>query len=61
MFIIHTNGIYSQLPMSGIMEFADDLTMYISGEDLCTVLTQMKDDLRYLADWLKANSVSLNA
>ena len=40
--------------------FADDTTVYISGDDINLMYSVMNEELDNLSDWFRANKLSLN-
>ena len=52
---------YNSLTYSKSILFADDTTVYISGEDVTYLTRCLNHDLSQLNDWFKANKLSLNA
>ena len=40
--------------------FADDTTVYLSGENITELFSNMNHDLTQLNDWFRANKLSLN-
>ena len=60
LFILYSNDIPNSLKYSKSILFADDTTVYISGEDVTDLLRCLNHDLSKLNNWLKANKLSLN-
>ena len=46
---------------SEICNFADDNTIYYSGEDLSNVLENLKHDMKILFKWFRINSLHFNS
>ena len=60
LFILYSNDIPNSLKYSKSILFADDTTVYISGEDVTDLFRCLNHDLSKLNDWFKANKLSLN-
>lgn len=60
LFIIYTNDLYNSLKFSKAILFADDTTIYVTGSHLQRLCMMLNSDLTELADWFKANKLSLN-
>ncbi len=60
LFIIYTNDLPNSLSRSKAILFADDTTIYLSSDDITTVFDHVNHDLEHLADWFRANKLSLN-
>jgi len=41
--------------------FADDTTMHITGKQISEIYKDMNNELEILADWFRANKLSLNS
>ena len=61
LFILYSNDIPNSLKYSKSILFADDTTVYISGEDVTYLTRCLNHDLSQLNDWFRANKLSLNA
>ena len=60
-FQVAINDIYRISKYSTIIGFADDTTMYHSYHNVVTLKARIKNDLRILIDWFRANKMSFNA
>jgi len=60
LFIIYSNDIPHSLEKSKCILFADDTTVYISGQSRDVLYSDMKSDLDNLIEWFRANKLSLN-
>ena len=60
LYLIFTNDLYKCLKKTNSILFADDTTLFVTGDDLHVLFDNMKMDLSILIDWFKANKLSLN-
>ena len=60
LFIIYTNDLYGCLKTCSCILFADDTTVYVTGNNQAQLTAWMMKDMEYLADWFRANKLSLN-
>ena len=60
MFIIYINDLPNILSLLKAILFADDATMYASSKNLEQLVYCINRELDILADWFKANKLSLN-
>ena len=60
LFIIYTNDLPNSLKNSKSILFADDTTIYNSSSDIQSLITSTEIDLLKVADWFRANKISLN-
>ena len=60
LFILYSNDIPHSLTYCKTIMFADDTTVYLSGENLTELFSNMNHDLTQLNDWFRANKLSLN-
>ncbi len=60
LFILYTNDLPKCLSSSNCILFADDTTVYLSGNNKSDMFAIMRDDLSSLIDWFRANKLSLN-
>ena len=60
LFIIYTNDLPNSLANSKSILFADDTTIYNSSSDIQSLITSTEIDLLKVADWFRANKLSLN-
>ena len=61
LFIIYTNDLPQNIRTAKSILFADDTTLYMSSNDIHRMFHEMNIELDVLADWFKANKLSLNA
>ena len=54
------NDIFMFIEKTEICSFADDNTIYDSGEDLSNILENLKHDLKILLKWFRINSLQAN-
>ena len=60
LFILYSNDIPHSLTYCKTIMFADDTTVYLSGENITELFSNMNHDLTQLNDWFRANKLSLN-
>jgi hypothetical protein len=60
LFIIYMNDLPNALQYSKSILFADDTTIFYSSENATLMFNRINNDLQLLADWFKANKLSLN-
>ena len=60
LFIIYMNDLISCIDLCKAILFADDTTIYITGENKRTVFNKMKCELDQLIVWFQVNKLSLN-
>ena len=60
LFIIFTNDLRNCLKRTNSILFADDSTIYISGNNIKQISEDIKFDLKILIEWFKCNKLSLN-
>ena len=60
LFILYTNDLPNRLPNLKSILFADDTTVYVSGNSKANMFVLMKAELDTLIDWFRANKLSLN-
>ena len=60
LFIIFCNDIHLHLTYLSCIQFADDTTLYCSGKSLDLLEFSINYDLEHVADWFKANKLTLN-
>ena len=60
LFIIYTNDVPHCLAHNKANIFADDTTLFSSGNCVQELFNNMKTDLLELIDWFRANKLSLN-
>ncbi len=60
LFIIYTNDLPQCLMDAKCILFADDTTIYDNSDDIDMLYTSLNNNLNTLADWFRANKLSLN-
>ena len=60
LFIIYTNDLPNSLKYTKCILFADDTTIYLSGENVHQLKIHIESDLVELDDWFRSNKLSLN-
>ncbi len=60
LFIIYTNDLPKCLKNANCILFADDTTIYDTSNDINRLYVSINENLNSLADWFKANKLSLN-
>ena len=60
LFIIYTNDLPKCLKKSKCILFADDTTVYLTGENIKSLHKIMNNELQALSNWFKVNKLSLN-
>ena len=60
LFIIYVNDLSSCLDNTHAIQFADDTTVYIRGNNIPSLYVRMNADLCELTDWFYSNKLSLN-
>jgi len=60
LFIIYTNELPMSINSSKTILFADDTTVFCSSNNLAYLYDTLNNDLNILADWFRANKLSLN-
>ena len=61
LFLIYINDLHSAIKFCSVRLFADDTNLLIKNKSLKQIRKYLNLDLRNLANWLKANKISLNA
>ena len=61
LFLIYINDLHSAIKFCSTRLFADDTNLLIKNKSLKQIRKFLNLDLRNLANWLKANKISLNA
>ena len=57
---MYSNDIPHSLIHCKAILFADDTTVYLTGDNLQTMYEKMNTDLKSLNDWFRANQLSVN-
>ena len=60
LFLLFTNDLHTHLQSCGCILFADDTTIYMTHQNLTYLNHCIENDLRTIADWFRANSLTLN-
>ena len=60
MYILLSNDLPKCLKFSSCVTFADDTTVFISGNNLRFLYKKMNEELKSLSDWFNSNSLTLN-
>ena len=60
LFLTYINDLSSACDHSQPFLFADDTNLFLSGSSICQLQQNMESDLMNIAEWLKANKLSLN-
>ena len=61
LFILYSNDIPNSLTYCQAILFADDTTVYLTGDNLQTMHDKVNTDLYTLNDWFRANQLSVNS
>jgi len=60
MYLILANDLVKSLKFSNCISFADDTTVFASGNNLKFLYRKVNEDLRSLSNWFDSNSLTLN-
>ena len=60
MYLILANDLVKSLKISNCISFADDTTVFASGNNLKFLYCKINEDLKCLSDWFDSNSLTLN-
>ena len=60
LFILYVNDLDKCQKFSKAILYADDTTIYVSGENLDEIKQEIEYDLNILSDWFMTNKLSLN-
>ena len=60
LFLLYTNDLPKSVTNSQTILFADDTTIYVTGNKKESLFRLLKDDLSDVIDWFRANKLSLN-
>ena len=60
LFILYSNDIPNYLTYCQAILFADDTTVYLTGDNLQTMHDKVNTELYTLNDWFRANQLSVN-
>ena len=61
LFILYTNDLPNSIKHSKTILFADDTTIYATGNNSADLFEKVNEDLSHLTDWFRANQLSVNA
>lgn len=61
LYLIFANDLVKCLRFSNCVTFADDTTVFLSGNNLKFLYRKANEDLRHLSAWFNSNSLTLNA
>ena len=61
LFILYTNDLPNSIKHSKTMLFADDTTIYATGNNSADLFEKVNEDLSHLTDWFRAIQLSVNA
>jgi len=61
LFIIYINDLHKAILYSNVIHFADDTSLIFKHKSLKRLKKLINKDLKFLCNWLQANSISLNA
>jgi hypothetical protein len=60
LFILYINDIVQCLKKCSIQLFADDMLLYIMGDNVDSIINNLQEELRGIQDWLSNNNLVLN-
>ena len=60
MYLILANDLVKSLKFCNCVTFADDTTVFASGNNLKFLFRKVNEDLKLLSDWFDSNSLTLN-
>ena len=60
LFLIYMNDLSNVSDILFTVMFADDTGMFVNGENLSTLETQLNFELKHVSTWLQVNKLSLN-
>ena len=60
-FILYANDLPNSIKHSKTILFADDTTIYATGNNSVDLFEKVNEDLSHLTDWFRANQLSVNA
>ena len=60
LFILYTNDLPHSIEHSKTILFADDTTIYATGNNSADPFEKVNEDLSHLTDWFRANQLSVN-
>ena len=61
LFLVYCNDLPNCLSDSACIQFADDTTIYLKGNDIQMLQNKMNENLRSVLKWCNCNSLKLNA
>ena len=60
-FVLYTNDLPNSIKHSKTILFADDTTIYATGNNSAYLFEEVNEDLSHLTDWFRTNQLSVNA
>ena len=60
LFLLYTNDMHMCLKSSKTLLFADDTTLYVTGDNVVSLVDIIKNGINILVDWFRANKLTLN-
>ena len=60
LFLLYVNDIHRSSTLLSFILFADDTNIFNSHSDINTLITATNEELKKVAEWLRANKLSLN-
>ena len=60
LFLLYINDMFKASGAASCLHFADDTTLYLSGDDVAVLCSEMSSSLQVVSKWLSANRLSLN-
>ena len=60
LFLLYVNDIHRSSTLLSFILFADDTNIFNSHSDINTLITTTNEELKKVAEWLRANKLSLN-
>ena len=61
LYTLYTNDLWKSISFSGIIQYADDTTIYLSGTNLHTLSQNINKDLNSIFNWFSCNRLALSA
>ena len=59
-FLDYMNDIYNASQLLYNILYADDTCIYLSGNELSSLIKSTNSEIKLISDWLKANNLTLN-
>ena len=60
LFLIYINDMYKACRSLDLIHYAEDITVFLTGDDIALTLSRINDDLQHIDCWLQVNRLSLN-